>query len=266
MKKIKTVIIVSIVIVVAITIAFIVLLLFDAFNVTGGVGSNLKFDWLTGGCTFFAAASSLFLGVVAIVQNIKANESNERLAKINDAQLENSIVSQNYPIIKFWEEQTIKMDINTFELKFSDIRNTPLEKVRISDVQLYPYSERYKLDENATPVSVWRGHQWIQTEFTPNKGSGGMKDTDGFYLVNIEIDPAVFQKHQFYRVEFKIDVMSTAKVVTTYKRYCLLAERADSIDPTGTRRHPMVYHQFCEFGKTVSEREYRKLSTLSNNK
>ena len=256
-KKIIVVIALSVASTIIIAVVFTFALFVDMHNASSGVGSNLRFDWLTGGCTFLAAIASLFLGIVAIIQNIRANESNERLAKINDAQLESSIVSQNYPIIKFRGDQVIKLDTKTFELKFFDVRNIPLEKIFISNMQLYPYSGRYSLDKSVSPISVWKGRRWMQAEFTPEGSADSKKDASGFYLVDIEVDPSLFQKYPFYRIEFKIDIMSTAKVVTTYKRYCLLMERANSTVQSDTRSRPIMYHQFCEFGKTVSERVYK---------
>lgn len=212
----------------------------DTFNI------HLRFDWAIIICTFVSAIAAICLGIVSI-------EQNKRLAEINDAQLESSIVAQNYPLIKFCKEQIIKIDTSIFELKFYDTRNIPLKEIYIKNMALIPYSEMYKVNETSKPIWIQKEKKRIQVEFTPYHEKND--ESEGFYFADVKSDLEIFQKHKYYKIEFELDVISTSGVVTTYK-YKLLVERADGINPLKNRRYPKVYHQFYEFGAIISVKKY----------
>ena len=59
-------------------------------------------DWAMVLCSALSAIGAIVLGTVAIIQNKKAEETNDRLTRINQKQLETSIVRDNYPLIKLY--------------------------------------------------------------------------------------------------------------------------------------------------------------------
>ena len=227
-------------------VIIIAILIGDMFNLADALNIYLRFDWAMIICTFVSAIAAITLGVVSI-------EQNKRLAEINDAQLESSIVAQNYPLVKFCEKQIIKIDSSILELKFYDTRNTPLKEIYIKNMALIPYSEMYKVDKASKPVWIQKEKKKIQVEFTPYPEKSN--ESEGFYFADINSDLEVFQAHKYYRIEFELDVVSTSGVVTTY-RYKLLVERCDSINSLENRRYPKVYHQFYEFGDIMSLNKY----------
>ena len=230
------------------SVIIIAILIGDMFNLADTLNIRLRFDWAMIICTFVSAIAAICLGIVSI-------EQNKQLAEINDAQLESSIVAQNYPLIKFCKEQIIKIDNNIFELKFYDMRNTPLKEIYIKNMALIPYSEMYKVDGVSGPIWIQKEKKKFQVEFTPycEKNS----ESEGFYFADIYSDLEIFQAHKYYRIEFDLDAVSTSGVVTTYK-YKLLIERADGINPLKNRRYPKVYHQFYEFGDIMSINKYSR--------
>lgn len=230
------------------SVIIIAILIGDMFNLADTLNIHLRFDWAMIICTFVSAIAAICLGIVSI-------EQNKRLAEINDAQLESSIVAQNYPLIKFCKEQIIKIDNNIFELKFYDMRNTPLKEIYIKNMALIPYSETYKVDGASEPIWIQKEKKKFQVEFTPYHEKNS--ESEGFYFADIYSDLEIFQAHKYYRIEFDLDVVSTSGVVTTYK-YKLLIERADSINPLKNRRYPKVYHQFYEFGDIMSINKYSR--------
>lgn len=229
-------------------VIIIAILIGDMFNLADTLNIHLRFDWAMIICTFVSAIAAITLGVISI-------EQNKRLAEINDAQLESSIVAQNYPLIKFCKEQIIKIDNNIFELKFYDTRNTPLKEVYIKNMALIPYSEMYKVDGASEPIWIQKEKKKVQVEFTPYHEKNS--ESEGFYFADIHSDLEIFQARKYYRIEFDLDVVSTSGVVTTYK-YKLLIERADGINPLKNRRYPKVYHQFYEFGDIMSLNKYSR--------
>lgn len=229
-------------------VIIIAILIGDMFNLADTLNIHLRFDWAMIICTFVSAIAAITLGVVSI-------EQNKRLAEINDEQLESSIVAQNYPLIKFCKEQITKIDTSTFELKFYDTHNTPLKEIYIKNMALIPYSEAFRVDESRKPIWIQKEKKRIQVEFTPYHEKNN--ESEGFYFADINSDLEVFQRYKYYRIEFELDIISTAGVVTTYK-YKLLIERADGINTLKNRRYPKVYHQFYEFGDIMSLNKYSR--------
>lgn len=224
----------------------IAILIVDIFDLSEKLNIHLRFDWAMILCTFSAAIASVILGIVSIKQNT-------RLAKINDAQLEHSIIAQNYPLIKFCSNQIIEVDNDIFKLKFYDTRNTPLREIYVGNMRLIPYSEAYKVEEGCEPIWAQKAKQRLEVEFTPYHKKNDV--SDGFYFADIQSDPELFQKHEYYRIEFELDVVSTAGVVTIYD-YKILVRRSDETNESKSRRYPEVYHQFYSLKNIMSLKEY----------
>ena len=243
--------------VLAISLATLALaLVINLLNWSNGVGTNLRFDWVSAGCSFLSFLGSLFLGIVAIAQNDTANRQNEKLAQINKDQLESSIISQDYPQIKFCNKQIVELDTNFFKLKFIDRRDIPIKEILVSNMRIIPYSEMFKVADGKKPIVVQKDLLPIMVEYTPYHEKDGV-ESDGFYFANIPVNTDWFQENKYCRLEFNLDAISTAKAVTRY-RYRLLLQRADGINKQKNRRYPEVYHQFYEYVDILSENKYYK--------
>ena len=53
-------------------------------------------EWASVICAFMSVVVAVVLGTVSTMQNKRAGETNERLTKINQGQLEVSIINNNY--------------------------------------------------------------------------------------------------------------------------------------------------------------------------
>ena len=212
-------------------------------------------EWASILCAFLSATTAIVLGTVSTIQNKRAEETNERLAKINQDQLEAAIVNNNYPMIKFCDLQRIEDDDNDnkqFVFRFFDTRHVPLKEAYIRNVGFVPLAGKYKRGEFG--LVVMRKKERKDTlQFTY------LHDgiDDGLYMIAVPMRGPIFDNCRYCRMEVEMDIVSTTGVVTRCKGYALLDCESNHEGMLG-REYPHVYHQFFEINEIVSEKKFKK--------
>lgn len=215
---------------------------------------HFRFDWAATACAFLSAVASIFLASVSVIQNKKAGEANERLAKINQDQFEASIINNNYPLIKFCDLQRIGDDngAKKFVFKFFDTRNIPLKEVYTSNVGFVPLADIWKDEDQPKWVIMREKKQKDKLQFTySHEGI----NNDGFYMVTVPMKEPMFDGYRYCRVELEMDLVSTTGVVTKCKGYAMLDSDGER-EFVDNRKNPYVYHQFFEIKEIMSEKKY----------
>lgn len=213
---------------------------------------HFRFDWAATACAFLSAFASILLASVSVIQNKKAGEVNERLARINQAQLEASIINSNYPMIKFSELQRIDDDGNTFVVRFFDVRNVPLKEAYTRNIEWTPFEKKYK-QLDGTEKSILRKKEIKDVlKFTyPHNGSN-----DGIYVIKIPVNN-LFDGYRYARIELEMDLVSTTGVVTRSRAYVLMDRECKHKGMAG-RQFLQVYDQSLEIREIMSEQKYNK--------
>ena len=226
----------------------------DWLDLARNLNIHFRFDWAAIACAFLSAVASIFLASVSVIQNKKAEEANERLAKINQDQFEASIINNNYPLIKFCDLQRIINNNETkkFVFKFFDTRSVPLKEVYTRNVGFVPLAGIWKEEDQSRRVIMREKKQKDKLQFTYSRE--GVND-DGFYMITVPIKEPMFDGYRFCRVELEMDLISTTGVVTKCKGYAMLDSDGEHrfMD---NRNYPYVYHQFFEINEIMSEKKY----------
>ncbi len=226
----------------------------DWFDLAETLNLHLRFDWAANFCMFLSAFASIVLGVVAIIQNKRAEEMNKQLAKINHDQFEASIISNNYPLIKFCDLQGIGDDngAKKFVFKFFDTRSIPLKEVYTSNVGFVPLADIWKDEDQPKWVIMRKKKQKDELQFTySHEGI----NNDGFYMLTVPMKESMFDGYRYCRVELEMDLISTTGVVTKCKGYVMLDSDGEHkfVD---NGKYPYAYHQFFEIKEIMSEKKY----------
>lgn len=213
-------------------------------------------EWASIICAFMSVVTAVVLGTVSVIQNKKAGEVNERLARINQDQFEASIINNNYPMIKFCDLQRIEDDGGggkKFVFKFFDTRSIPLKEAYTRGVGFVPLAGMYKEEEGTRRVVMREKEKEDALQFTYlHEGVAG-----GFYMITVPLKELMFDGYRYCRVEIEMDLVSTTGVVTRCKGYALLDSESNHKGMAG-REYPHVYHQFFEIKEIMSEKKYGK--------
>lgn len=225
----------------------------DWLNLAEKLNMHFRFDWAATACAFLSAVASIFLASVSVIQNKKAEETNERLAKINRDQLEASIISNNYPFIKFCDQQRIENnnDRKEFVFRFFDTRGVPLKEAYVRDVVVVPLKDEFKNEEKRREIVLQKKEANTLLQFTFLHGDS----QTGFYMVRV---PTIelFDGYRYCRIELEMDLISTTGVVSKCKYYVLLDGEDGIYRRLNKRIYPYVYHQFFESKEIISEQKY----------
>ena len=207
-------------------------------------------EWASVICAFMSVVTAVILGTVTVIQNKRAEETNERLAKINQDQLETSIINNNYPMIKFSENQRIQDSRKTFILRFFDIRNTPLKEVVTRNIEYLPYEKKYKPLDGNKKTTIRESEVKDVLKFTyPHNGSN-----EGVYTIKIPVNK-LFGGYRYARIELEMDIIGTTGVVARYKAYVLMDKESGYKGVSG-KDYPYVYDQSLEIREIISEKKY----------
>lgn len=202
-------------------------------------------------CSALSAVGAIILGTVAVIQNKEAQETNKRLAKINQEQLETSIIKDNYPLIKFCKTQRIESDNKTLTLRFFDVRNAPLKESYTRNVGWLPFDSKYRASSEGRRLVLRKKEKKDTLRFTyPHSGSN-----EGIYTVSVPVDN-LFRDYRFARIELEMDLISTTGVVTRNKAYVLLDKECD-YKGMKERKYLTAYDQTFEIKEVMSEQKYR---------
>lgn len=209
-------------------------------------------EWASIVCAFLSTVIAIVLGTVSVIQNKRAEKTNERLAKINQNQLEASLINSNYPFIKFCDRQRIESTNGKkeFVFRFFDIRNIPLKEAYIKNVVVVPLKERFENEKKRREVVLQKEEikEAIQFTFLHDDSQ------TGFYMVRVPITD-LFDGYRYCRAELEMDLVGTTGVVSRCKYYVLLD--GDGIyEKLDKRVYPYVYHQFFENVDIISEQKY----------
>ena len=207
--------------------------------------------WATVLCEALSAIGTLVLGIASIIQNNRAENTNERLAKINQEQLESSVVKNNYPLIKFCDLQRIENN-SELVLRFFDTRNIPLKRIHTRNVVAIPLAGRYENEEKKRIIVLRKSELDEPLQFTFNHDDS----QTGFYMVRVP-SKNLFVGFRYCRVELEMELISTTGVVTVCKGYVLL-DGENERKGKKEREYPSAYHQFFEIKKIISEKKYNK--------
>lgn len=212
-------------------------------------------EWASVMCAFMSVVTAVVLGTVSVIQNKKSEETNERLAKINQNQLEASIIGNNYPIIKFRDQQRIenRNSRKEFVFRFFDTRGVPLKEAYIRNVVVVPLKGEFENEEERREIVLQKKEVSTLLQFTFLHDDS----QTGFYMVRV---PTVelFDGYRYCRVELEMDLISTTGVVSRCKHYVLLDGEDGIYKQLNKRIYPCVYHQFFENKAIISEQKYLK--------
>lgn len=209
-------------------------------------------DWAVVLCSGLSTVGAIVLGTVAIIQNKRAEETNERLAMINQAQLETSIIKDNYPLIKFCDLQRIEKNGSILVLRFFDTRNNPLREVCTQNVVAVPLKGKYENEEVRKEIKIREEKVREPLQFTFKNGDS----QTGFYMIKVPTEE-LFDGYRYCRIELEMELISTTGVVTRCKGYALLDSKSNHKGMPG-REYPHVYHQFFEIKEIMSEQRCRE--------
>ncbi|MBR3172447.1 hypothetical protein IKF21_00800 [Candidatus Saccharibacteria bacterium] len=209
-------------------------------------------EWASVVCAFMSVVTAIVLGTMTAIQNKRAEETNERLARINQEQLEASIINNNYPMIKFSELQRIDDDGNTFVVRFFDVRNVPLKEAYTRNIEWTPFEKKYKQLDGAEKSILRKKEIKDVLKFTyPHNGSN-----DGIYVIKIPVNN-LFDGYRYARIELEMDLVSTTGVVTRSGAYVLMDRESKHKGMAG-RQFLQVYDQSLEIREIMSEQKYNK--------
>ncbi|MBR3144172.1 hypothetical protein IKF12_03200 [Candidatus Saccharibacteria bacterium] len=230
----------------------------DWLDLAGNLNIHFRFDWTATACAFLSAIASIFLASVSVIQNKKAEEANERLAKINKDQLEASIIGNNYPIIKFRDQQRIenRNGRKEFVFRFFDTRGVPLKEAFIRNVVVVPLKGEFENEKKRREIVLQKKEISTLLQFTFLHDDS----QTGFYMVRV---PTIelFDGYRYCRIELEMDLVSTTGVVSRCKYYVLLDGDDGIYKQLNKRIYPHVYHQFFENKAIISEQKYLKEKT-----
>lgn len=215
-------------------------------------------DWAGVLCSGLSAIGAIVLGTVAIVQNKKAEEANERLAKINQDQLEASIIKDNYPFIKFCDLQRIERNGSVLVLRFFDTRNNPLTEACTRNVIAVPLKGKFENEEVQKEIRIRDGEVREPLQFTFNNDDS----QTGFYMIKVPTEE-LFNGHRYCRIELEMELIGTTGVVTKCKGYALLDSKSNHKGMPG-REYPHVYHQFFEIKEIMSKQKFNNIKRERN--
>lgn len=212
-------------------------------------------EWASVICAFMSVVTAVVLGTVSVIQNRRSEETNKRLAKINKDQLEASIISNNYPFIKFCDQQRIENnnDKKEFVFRFFDTRGVPLKEAYVRDVVVVPLKDEFKNEEKRIEIVLQKKEANTLLQFTFLHDDS----QTGFYMVRV---PTIelFDGYRYCRIELEMDLISTTGVVSMCKYYVLLDGEDGIYKQLNKRIYPRVYHQFFENKAIISEQKYLK--------
>lgn len=211
-------------------------------------------EWASIICAFMSVATAIVLGTATIIQNKRAGETNERLAKINQEQLETSIINNNYPMMKFCDLQRIEKDENSgreFVFRFFDTRNVPLKEAYTRNIVFVPLADKYKNEDILRRIIMRRAEKRDTLQFTYLHENVD----NGLYMIRVPMKEMMFDGYRYCRVELEVDLISTTGVATRCKAYALLDAKSNHKGMLG-REYPYVYHQFFEIKEIMSEKKY----------
>lgn len=225
----------------------------DWLDLAGNLNIYFRFDWAATACAFLSAIASIFLASVSVIQNRKSEEVNKRLAKINQDQLEASIIGNNYPIIKFRDQQRIenRNGRKEFVFRFFDIRGVSLKEAYIRNVVIVPLKGEFENEEKRREIVLQKKETSTLLQFTFLHDDS----QTGFYMVSV---PTVelFDGYRYCRVELEMDLIGTTGVVSRCKYYILLDGENGIYKQLNKRAYPYAYHQFFESKGIMSEQKY----------
>lgn len=199
----------------------IVLLFFigDLFNLSDALNLHFRFDWAATLCAMFSAIASVSLGIVAMIQNNKAEKMNKQLARLNEDSLRVSAISNNYSLIHFRHEQIIKDNGKTLKIKLYDTRNIPLRKAIIRSVKLQPLESIFKEETAKKKITLSDTTQTVDFEFTPKND---FIDEEFYYAdLSVNFPFQKYNKGMNCRLEFDMDIINTLGIATSYKYFLL---------------------------------------------
>lgn len=226
----------------------------DYFNLADTLNIHLRFDWTAIFCMFLSAFASIVLGTVAIIQNKRAEEMNKRLVKINQDQLETSIVKDGYPLIRFCDLQRIEENGDILVLRFFDTRNNPLKEACTWNINAVPLKGKFENEKTRREIKIRDEKVKELLQFTFNNDDS----QTGFYMIKVST-AKLFDGYRYCRIELEMELISTTGVVTRCKSYALLDSESNHKGMPG-REYPYVYHQFFEIKEIMSERKYNSRS------
>lgn len=224
----------------------------DLFNLASVLNLEIRYDWAATFCAMMSAISSILLATVSVIQNNNADETNKRLAKINQDQLEASIIKDNYPLIKFCDLQRIEESGSLLVFRFFDTRNNPLKEIVTWRVVAIPLKDKYKNEKVRREITIREKKVREPLQFTFNHDDS----QTGFYMIKMPIEK-LFDGYRYCRVELEMELISTTGVVTRCKGYVLLDAESNHKGMPG-REYPYAYHQFFEIREISSEQKYRQ--------
>lgn len=194
----------------------------DLLDLAEKYNLHFRFDWAATACAFLSAIASIFLASVSVIQNKKAEETNERLAKINQDQLEVAIVKDSYPLIKFCDLQRIEKNGSILVLRFFDTRNNPLREACTRNVVAIPLKGKFENEEVQRKIKIRDEMVREPLQFTFNNDDS----QTGFYMIKIPTEE-LFKGYRYCRIELEMDLIGTAGVVTKCKGYALLDSKSN---------------------------------------
>ena len=219
----------------------------------GESGAAFRLDWIEVMCSLLSGAASVILGVVAMVQTEKANKLTEELAEIDRFQYENSVMSQDCPLIKFMKVQGVDAEERELVLRFVDTKNMPVKAIYVSGMCLYPYlrGDREAADEQRGDLMGERREGDLtdgreeEDMMAAKRGSGvepvvvqlteraakakffkyrhRRKGILGYYEARVKCDSAALGRYENFLLEFDLGIVNETEVASVY-RYKLLAK------------------------------------------
>ena len=263
-----------------ITVASVVIAVALAINIgesaEGESGPAFKLDWIEVLCSLLSGAASVILGVVAMVQTEKANRLTEELAEIDRFQYENSVMSQDCPLIKFAKVQEVDARERELVLRFVDTKNMPVKSIYVSGSCLYPYL-RGDREGEAEPVLVQRTEHAAKAKFFEYRHR--RRGLPGYYEAQVKCNPEVFGRYENFLLEFDLGIVNETGVANVYKYKVLVkgvrhgggtrrkratGKRGDVAGKSGDAarkvavRELRVLHQFYEIETMMGEEKFRE--------
>ncbi len=188
-----------------------------AVDVNNDATQAVQFDWIETLCSLLSGAASVILGVVAIMQEERANRLNAELAEIDRMQFENASVTANYPLVKFNQTQVVDWERRELVLRLVDVKEVALKEMWVSDMHFYPYSAEYRAEEEDNSVVVQKDGVRAKVKSVAEEGR------EGVYEVAIKANPELFAMYERFCLEFNLEVVNGAEVAIIYK-FKLLVE------------------------------------------
>lgn len=258
-----------------ITVASVVITVALAVNIgettEGESGPAFRLDWIEVMCSLLSGAASVILGVVAMVQTEKANKLTEELAEIDRFQYENSVMSQDCPLIKFAKVQEVDNEERELVLRFVDTKNMSVKSIYVNGACLYPYLRGDREDE-AEPVLVQRTEHAVKAKFF--KYRHRRRGLSGYYEAQVKCDPEALGRYKNFLLEFDLGIVNETGVANVYKYKLLIKGETgkrkslrlakDSGDNKHgsarkvTVRRLRVMHQFYEIETMMGEEKFRE--------